>query len=62
VLLTMIVLVVLAFAGPSIIRGTLRAASSIDGRFSPPPPPPVVPRPVTRVALPRAPQVPDGPY
>lgn len=62
VLLTMIVLVLLAFAGPSIVRGTLRVASSINGRFSPPPPPPVVPRPATRVPLPRAPQVPDGPY
>lgn len=62
VLTTMIVVVLLAFAGPSIVRGTLRLASSLNGRFLPPPPPPVPPRAATRIAFPRAPQVPDGPY
>jgi len=62
VLLTMTGLLLLGVAGPSILRGSVRFVSYIDGQFSPPPPPPLSASPATHVAMPSAPQVPLGPY
>jgi general secretion pathway protein A len=62
VLLTTIVLVVAALAGPSIVRGTVRLAQYVDAQFSPPSPPAVPAPPAPRHELPTAPQLPNGPY
>jgi hypothetical protein len=62
VLLTIIALVLLGLAGPSVVRGSVRFVRFINEQFSPPPPPPLSASPATRVTMPRAPQVPPGPY
>jgi len=62
VLLTMLVILFAGFAGPSIVRGSIRLADDLSAQFSPPDPPPVDSQPSKQVALPQAPSVPDGPY
>lgn len=62
VLLTMIALLFVGLAGPSVARASVRLVRYVNAQFSPALPPPVPSRPLTRVAFPRAPQVPAGPY
>jgi type II secretory pathway predicted ATPase ExeA len=63
VLVTMTVLASVAIAGPSLARASARLARYVNAQFSAPQPP-EIPLSVSppRVPLPRAPQVPDGPY
>jgi len=62
VALTMLAILFVAFVGPSIVRGSIRLAGDFSAQFSPSDPPPVEAQPATRVAPPRAPRLPDGPY
>jgi type II secretory pathway predicted ATPase ExeA len=60
--LTMIVLVLVAFTGPWIVRTSVRVARYVNAQFSAPAPPEVAAPSRTRIPLPHAPRVPDGPY
>jgi hypothetical protein len=62
ILLTTVGILLVVFAGPSIVRGASRLASNVNAAFSPPPMPSVPPLPAVRRALPSGPHVPDGPY
>jgi general secretion pathway protein A len=62
ILLATVGILLVAFAGPPIVRGAARLASDLSAAFSPPPLPSVPPLPAARRALPSGPKVPDGPY
>jgi type II secretory pathway predicted ATPase ExeA len=62
VVVTIIVLAVAALAGPPLTRSAAWFVRYVNARFSPPPPPDILSQPPPRIVLPRAPQVPEGPY
>jgi general secretion pathway protein A len=62
VLGTMIVLLLAALAGPSLVRASAQFVQYVNAQFSAPPPPDVPVLTPPRFVLPRAPLVPDGPY
>jgi len=62
VLVAMTALALAALAGPPLIRGAARFVRHVNAQFSPPPVPNIPGQPARRVALPPAPQLPDGPY
>jgi len=62
VLVAMIVLALVALAGPPLARGVASFVRRVNAQFSPPPPPTIPGLRAPRIALPGAPPVPEGPY
>jgi hypothetical protein len=62
VLVTVIALALGALAGPPLTRAAARFVRLVNAQFSPPPLPNIPRQPTPRIALPGAPQVPEGPY